>query len=72
VRGTDRDSERVAAGAGSEVDYFFRVGVCVVIRRNFVFNAGEYAEFAFNGYVELVCIVNYLLGESNVFFVRQV
>ena len=44
----------------------------MVIRRNFVFNAGEYAEFAFNGYVELVCIVNYLLGESNVFFVRQV
>ncbi len=53
VAGADRDSERVATGAGSEVNHFFGVGVGVVVRRNFVFYAGEYAELTFYGYVML-------------------
>ena len=31
VRSADRDSERVATGAGGEVYNFFGVGVCVVV-----------------------------------------
>lgn len=53
VRGADRNGERVAAGAGSEVDNLFGVGVGVVVGRNFVFNTGEDAEFAFDSYIEL-------------------
>ena len=57
----DRDSKRVTTCAGSEVDYFFGIGIGVVVRRNFVFNAGENAEFAFDCYVKLVSVVTYLL-----------
>ena len=72
VGSTDRDSEGVAACAGSEVDNFFGVGVGVVVGRNFVFNAGENAEFAFNSYIELVSLVNDFLCEGYVFFVGKV
>ncbi len=44
----------------------------MVVGRNFVFNTGEDAEFAFDSYIELVGVVNNLLGEGNVFFVGEV
>ena len=44
----------------------------MVVGRNLVFNAGEHAEFAFYGYVKLMCVVHYLLGEGNVLLIRQV
>jgi hypothetical protein len=72
VGSADRDSEGVAAGAGSEVDNLFGVGVGVVVGRNFVFNAGENAELTFYSYVVLVSVFYNLLGKSYVFFVGEV
>ncbi len=72
MRSTDRDSEAVATCTGREVDNFFGVGVGVVVGRNFVLNACENAELAFNGYVELMSVVNNFLGEGNVFLVGEV
>ena len=72
VRCTDRNSQRVAAGTGCEVDNFLRISVCVVVGRYFVFYACENTEFTFDSYVELVSIIYYLLGQSNVFFVGKV
>ena len=72
VRSTDRDSQAVATGASSEVYNFFRVGVGVVVARNFVFNAGQNTEFAFYSNIVLVSIFNNLLGEGDVFFVWEV
>jgi hypothetical protein len=71
VRSADRDGERVAACAGSEVDHFFGVGVCVVVGRNFVLDACEHTEFAFDSYVKLMSVVAYFLCEGNVFFVGE-
>ena len=68
----DRDSERVAAGAGSEVDNFLGIGVCVVVGGYFVLNAGKYAELAFDSHVILVSVVAYFLGEGYVFLVGEV
>ncbi len=72
VRSADRNSQRVAACAGSEVDYFFRVGVGVVVGANFILDTGKNTEFAFDCYIVLMSIVNNLLGEGYVFFVRKV
>ena len=43
----------------------------MVFCRNFIFYTGQYTEFAFYSYVELMGIVNYLLSQCNVFFVRK-
>ena len=44
----------------------------MVVRRNFVLDAGEYAELAFDGYIELVGVVDNLLREGYVLLVGQV
>ena len=72
VRSTDRDSQRVATRAVCEVDNLFGVGVGVVFGRNLILNTGENAQLTFNGYIELVCIVNYFFREGYILFVRQV
>ena len=69
---TDWDSQRIAASACCEIDNLFRVGVCVVVRRNLVFNACQYAELAFNCYVKLVSVLNNFLSQGNVLLVREV
>ena len=38
---------------------------------NFVFNAGEHAEFGLYGDIELMCVVHNLLGESDVLLVGK-
>ncbi len=38
---------------------------------HFVFHAGEDTEFGFDGHVVAVCIADHLLGEGDVFVVRQ-
>ena len=68
---TDGDSQRIAARTCSEVYHFGGVGVGVVVGRNFVFDAGQYAEFAFDGYVILVSVIGHFLGEGNVLLVGQ-
>ena len=55
----------------SEIDNFFRIGISVVVRRNFVFNTCQYAKFAFYSYIKLVSVINYLLSQCYVFFVRK-
>ena len=72
VAGADRDGERVAAGAGGEVDHFLGIGVGVVVRRYLVFNAGENAELAFYGHIILMSVVDNLLCEGNIFLVGEV
>ena len=72
VAGADRDGQRVAAGAGGEVNHFGGIGVGVVVGGNLVLNAGEHAELTFYGHVVLVCVVNYFLGESHVLLVGEV
>ena len=66
------DSQRVAACAGSEVDNFFGISVGVVVAADFIFNAGENAEFAFNGNVILMGVVGYFLCQGNILFVGKV
>ena len=44
----------------------------MVVRRNFVFNACQYAELAFNCYVKLVSVLNNFLSQGNVLLVREV
>ena len=44
----------------------------MVLGRNLVFHAGQYAQLALDRYVELVGVFNDLLGEGYVLLVRQV
>ena len=71
VRGTDRDSERVATSTGSEVDNLLRLGVVRLLSHNLVLNTGEHTELSLNSHVVLVSIVNNLLGQSDVVLIRQ-
>lgn len=69
VRSTDRNSQRVTTCASSEVNNFFRVSICVVFSRHFIFYTCQYAEFALYCNIELVSVVNNLLCQSYIFFV---
>ena len=44
----------------------------MMIRRNFIFHTGQYTQFTFYSYIKLMSVINNLLSQSNVFFVRQV
>ena len=72
VRSTDRDSERVATGAGSEINYLFRLGVMALCCAYFVFYTSEYTELCLYRYIELMSIFNHFLSEGNVLLIRQV
>ena len=71
VAGTDGDSQAVAAGTGSEINYLFRFGIVANLGSHLVLNTCEHAELSLNGYVELVSIVNHFLGEGDILLVRQ-
>jgi len=71
VRSTDRNSQRVATCASSEVDNLLRLGVVRLCRRNLILNTSEYTELSLNCYVELMSILYNLLSQSNVLLVRQ-
>ena len=71
VGGADGDREGVDAGLGDEVDDFFRLGVVGDFGSNFIFNAREDAEFAFDGDAELVSEIADLLGQGDVLVVRK-
>ena len=43
----------------------------MVFGRHFVFYAGQYTEFSFYGYIELMSIINNFLSQGNVFFIRK-
>ena len=66
VAGADGDGEGVDAGAVQERLNFFRTGVGVLLGLDFVFDAGEDAEFAFDRHVELVRVFDDLLGQGDV------
>ena len=72
MRCTNRDGEAVATGFGGKINHFFGARVGVVVGHNFVFDTGQNAEFAFDGYIELMCIFNHFFGQCHVFVVRQV
>ena len=71
VAGTDGDCEGVASGAGCEVNYFLGTGVVGFLCGNLIFDTCENAELGLYGNVILVCIVNNLLCEGDVLFVRK-
>ena len=72
VRSTDRDSQRIATCASSEIDYFFGVGISVMFCTYLVFYTGKHTQLTFYCYIELVSIVHYFLSQSHILFVRQV
>ena len=72
VRSTNRDCERINAGLLYEVDNIVGVGVGVVLSNNIVLDTCQYAKLTLNGYIELVCVVNNLFGESNILLVGEV
>ena len=71
VRGTDADGQRVHAGFGHEVDDFLGLGVVAFGSGDFVFHAGQHAEFAFYGYIKLMGVVDDLFREGHILVVRQ-
>ena len=71
VRSTDRDSQWVATCTSCKINYFFRVSISMMIRRNFIFHTGQYTQFTFYSYIKLMSVVNHLLCQSYVFFIRQ-
>ena len=71
VAGTDRDSQAVAARAGSEVNNLFRFGIVADSRRNLVLYTCQHAELCLNGYVLLMSVVNDFLGQRDILLVRQ-
>ena len=72
VRRTDGDSQRVNTRLADEVDYFFRLGVGVVLSYDIIFDTSEYTEFTFDCYVELVSVLNDRTRQSNVLVVGEV
>ena len=71
VAGTDGDSQAVAARTGGEINYLFRFGIVADSRRNLILYTCQYAELSLNGYIVLVSVVHYFLGEGDVLLVRQ-
>ncbi len=71
MAGADSNSQGVAAGAGSEVNDFFGMGIhgLVGIDGNFVFNAGQGAEFSFNHNAVVMSIFDNLTGQGDVLFI---
>ena len=71
VAGADGNCERIAAGARCEVDDLFGLGVVRNRGGDFVFDAGEDAEFGFDRHIVRVGVFHHFLGESDVFFVGK-
>ena len=69
---TDSDCQRVTTGAGNEFLYFFRMGVALVARlnNNFVLDASQSAQLSLDNYAVVMCVLNNLLGQSDVFLER--
>ena len=72
VRSTDRDGERVAASACSEVDNLFWLCIVRLSSTNLILNTSEDTKLSLYCYVKLVSVVNDLLGESHVLLVWEV
>ena len=72
VRRTDGDSQRVNTRLADEVDYFFWLGVGVVLSYDIIFDTSEDTEFTFDRDVELVSVLNDRTRQSNVLVVRKV
>ena len=64
VAGADRDGETVAASLAHKVDNLFGLGVVALSSGDLVFDAGKDTELALDGDVELVSILNNLLGDG--------
>ncbi len=71
MRSTDRDSQRVATGAGSKVDDFFRLGVVRLLRSYLILNTCQHAELALNGDIILVSVLYNLTRDADVLLVGQ-
>ncbi len=71
MRGTDRDSQRVATCAGSEVDHLLGLGVVRLLSNNLVLNTCEHTELTLNGNVVLVSVLYNLARDLDVLLVRQ-
>ncbi len=70
VRGTDRDRQRVDAGACYEVYHLIRFCVGVALGYHIVLDAGQDTQFALYRYVELMRVLDHLLGQRDILFVR--
>ena len=71
VGGADGDRQRVDAGALDEIFHLFRTGIGVRSRLDVIFDAGENAEFAFDGDVELVRVFHNLAGFLDVLLIGE-
>ena len=67
----DRNGERVATAARGEVDNLFGLRVVALGSDNVVLNTGKHTEFSLDSHVVLVSILNHLLRDGDVLFVRQ-
>lgn len=73
VAGADSDSKGVNAGAADEIADFLGLGVrgILVGDLNVILDAGKSAELALDYNAVIVSVVNDLLGESDVLFIRK-
>ena len=71
VGSADGDGEGIATGTGGKVNHLFRTGVVGFLGGNLVFHTGQDAQFGLYGDIVLVSIVHHLLGEGDVFLVRE-
>ena len=69
VRSAYGDSQRIHASLAYEVFDFFGAGVRMCLVGNFVFDAGENSEFAFNGDIVLMRIFNNFFRQRNIVLV---
>jgi len=71
VAGADGDGKAVNASALDKVLHLVGAGVVALLSSNIVLNASKDTELALNSNVELVRVVDNLLGESNVLVVGK-
>jgi len=71
VAGTDGDSEGVDTGALDEVDDLVGVGVVAGLGLDIILDTGKDTELTLDSNVELVGVVDDLLGESDVLLIRK-
>ena len=70
VRGTDRDSQRIAAGSADELFYFFRmcIGFLTGLDTDFILNTCERSELSLDDNAVIVSIFNNLTRQRDVVF----
>ena len=71
ARMSKRDGQRVDAGLRHEIDHLFGLGVVRDLRSYLVFDAGQYAQLAFDRHVVLVSILDDLFREGYVLIVGE-